>query len=172
MRDLSPVLKEAHALLAAGDQHRRALQPFEQERACLEEGALILDLYFGSDGSFLKVRSKDGDAAVHAEMAYLGVHRHDHPALFCHPDDVPDQVFGDHALAVVRKDDGVQALSKTLLDERKEFLVRFPGDQFLGFPIEAHDLLVVRDDAGLDRGRSSLLDKNAARRDLLLLEQL
>ncbi len=149
--DHPPGGEEAHPLLAAGDQERRGGKKVQQLEPCRAQALLVADFQTGGQLGLPLVGGHQGEAAIDAEVARLGVHQDPHLSGGGHFPQILQERLGDDPLAVVRDDHRAAVLQPS--GEGRAQRRQVPrGKMFPRLPIEAHHLLVVGDDPRLDRG--------------------
>ncbi len=98
---------------------------------------------------FRTVRGQHGGAGVALDVERLRIDDHGNPAGAGERDDAADHAGGQHALGVVGQDHRIHCRESPL--EMAGDVVRLGLSQILlPFDVETHDLLAVRDEAGLD----------------------
>ena len=142
---------EAHAILAARHQHTAELQRRRHSPGLLLE-LLIVAEPPGHKLELLAVRRDQGGAAIGAVVFALGVYDHRQSGGARGADHLLD--VAQPALTVIRDNDHVMAgeLLEILIEERH---ARVLADGRL--EVYAHELLVARDHAQLDRGIEQLV---------------
>ena len=111
-------------------------------------------------GSLVVVGGDERDGREQGEILDLGVDENRDLALAGHGQEGFHQGAGDDALVVIGNDDPFDVV---LLDEGPDAGFDFRGNGLPALLVDAHDLLVVGDDARLDRGRPLLVEDDAPR---------
>ncbi len=122
------------------------------------QGGVVHDLDAGGERGFLAVGGQHGGAAVLGEIHPLGVHEHRAPVPAGGGHQAPDQLRGDQPLVVVGNQDHVR-LGHGGFQESHQALEGIAAHGPAGLPVDAQDVLVGGDHAGLAGGGArGLLD--------------
>jgi len=116
------------------------------------------------------VGGNHGERAIELSMLHLGIDHHRQRSAGHQVAEGIQEVPGDHAFGVVRDNDAVQVREAFV----KEGQDARPGIRLEGrspFPVKPDHLLVMSDDAGLDRGRAAVLGDEAGSGYRNLVEQ-
>jgi hypothetical protein len=154
VQGLAGVPVEAHAALAARDEHGLAVEALEDAPADqVHLGVGLRRKRSDALHRLLQVRGDAGDAAVAQEVLDLRVHGDELAAAARQREQRLQQAGVDHALAVVGKHDAF-GLADAVLHAVEQEADDLAAERLAALAVEAHDLLVARDHAGLQDGRA------------------
>ena len=150
--------QQQHALLPQGDQQAACFPSVHQPAAGFEQGAIGEDRVDGvrrrhpGGQEGLDAIGLDGRGAAPAQGGVrMRVHGEDLALRARGAANAVRQRLGKEALAVVRHDDGVD-IADGAIEQPHGFLGLGRWQGPFAFPVDAHHLLMTRDDPGFDRG--------------------